>query len=356
MGPVLGSKLRSRMAGTRVHGGSSTVAGYQRSIKRDERHCWGLRTLNPLGDTGASVDVYDRYRNMAVLTRGHIWVQPSNAVAASDAVYFDYATGDIGNSASGRSATGYVDFPSNPTAGQTVTLGAQAITFKASGAVAANLEVNIASTTADTVAALAAMLNASANTTIDDATYSADFTRLNISFDTPGAGGDAFGVVTNVTGATVSAATLTGSDDGSNAIGSIVFTVIPTEGKKITLNGVDILFKATPGASDIAIGIDLATTLASLKTDLNNAGAAPGNNAEGAKCTYDVVGSTLTVSDDTPGVAGNSYTISTDVTGATASGATLTGGVPVPVLLASAYWRTSSLADGLAIVSLGIQR
>jgi hypothetical protein len=265
----------------------------------------------------APVDTYGLYRNMAVMTRGHIWVQPANAVVAGDPVYFDYATGDLGNSASGRSATGYVDFKNNPTTGQTVTLGGQAITFKDTGAIAANLEVNIAQTAADTVERLALMLNASANTTIDDATYGADSIRLNVSFDTPGVGGNAFGVVTNVTGATVSAATLTGGDDGTSATGSIAFTVIPTEGKKITLNGVDIIFKES------VVRVRHCHRCrscyhAGLATDLNNAAAAPGNNAEVSKCTYAIVGSTLTIASTLP-ATGNAFTVSTDVT-ATASG------------------------------------
>jgi hypothetical protein len=208
-----GVAVSDGLDGTAILGGDALLGITARDVTLN-----GV-TLDPVGNAPpAQADVYDRYRNMAVLTRGHIWVQPANAVAAGDPVYIDYATGDIGNSASGRSATGYIEFAQQPEAGDTVTLGGQAITFKASGAVAANLEVNIAQTLSDTLTRLAAMLNDSANTTIDDATYAATpaggANRLDISYDTPGSGGNAFGVATDVAGATVSADTLTGGDDG----------------------------------------------------------------------------------------------------------------------------------------------
>lgn len=79
----------------------------------------------------------------------------------------------------------------NPTAGSTLTLNGTVITFVASGAV--GNQVNIGATSADTVTALIAFLNGSADANLSVATYESFGTsRLRIVHKTPGAGGEAY--------------------------------------------------------------------------------------------------------------------------------------------------------------------
>lgn len=79
----------------------------------------------------------------------------------------------------------------NPTAGTTITLNGTVVTFVASGAV--GNQVNIGATSADTVTALIAFLNGSADANLSVATYESFGTsRLRIVHKTPGAGGEAY--------------------------------------------------------------------------------------------------------------------------------------------------------------------
>lgn len=108
---------------------------------------------------------------------------------------------------------------------------------------------------------------------------------------------------------------------GVKAVGSIQFSANPTDGDSITLNGVAVSFGA---AGDVAVGVDLATTLASLTAFLNAS-----VDAGLAVATYtDNTTDTLTATYDTYAVAGNSYAIVvTALTAApTANDATLLGG------------------------------
>lgn len=47
--------------------------------------------------SGANVDEYPRYANMALLTRGFIYVQPAVAVVAGDPVHYNATTGVLTN-------------------------------------------------------------------------------------------------------------------------------------------------------------------------------------------------------------------------------------------------------------------
>lgn len=106
------------------------------------------------------------------------------------------------------SASGAVTFTANPTASQTISLGGSTVTFVATGA--ADNQVNIGANLAATMTALATMLNASADANLVKATYTATSTVLSVTYKTAGTGGNSFTLATNVTGATVSAATLLG--------------------------------------------------------------------------------------------------------------------------------------------------
>jgi hypothetical protein len=109
--------------------------------------------------------------------------------------------------------------------------------------------------------------------------------------------------------------------DATNAIGTVAFSTNPANGKILTLGGTTVTF-VTSGATgnQVNIGGSLAATLASLLA-LSQGSA----DANLAKCTYALNGSTLSATYKTAALAGNAFVLATDVAGATASGATLTG-------------------------------
>lgn len=113
----------------------------------------------------------------------------------------------------GVRATGDYTFSGQPADTSVLTVNGVAITFVA-GTPGAN-QVKIGATLADTIAAAVTHLNASANTSIDDATYSADIagTKILITHDTIGTAGNSFTIVAGsspATNATASGATLAG--------------------------------------------------------------------------------------------------------------------------------------------------
>lgn len=316
--------------------------------------------IDPLIDTHGEVDIYQVNRNMGLLTRGRIWIEADDTIAANDAVYYDFNTGRLGNSASGMPASGYVDFKTNPVDAKTITLGGVVTTFKDVITNAA-VQCQIGATTRQTVINLAAFLNAASDETLNDCTYKQvttdDAERLMIVHDTVGTAGNTFGVATNVDNATVSGATLSGGYGGSYATGDVIFTVNPTDGEKITIGGADVIFKDTPGAGEVDIGGDLTTSIDNMVTALNHAADYPGNDTDIAKFTWSNVGGTrLRGISDTVGTANNAITLSTDVVGATVSGSTMTGGAPASIALTNAKWIQGALAGELALLSLALQR
>jgi hypothetical protein len=170
-----------------------------------------------LADARSAVDLYPQYSNVAFLSRGHIWVEAQASVKGGDPLSYDTTSGKFSTGTSGAAARGYIDFSQLPAADQNIVLNGKTITFKASGAT--GLQSNIGLTIADTVANLAAMLNASADTTVDDSTYLADGNRLWMSYDTVGTGGNAITITAGTTtGATASGATLEGGTAASTAV------------------------------------------------------------------------------------------------------------------------------------------
>jgi hypothetical protein len=174
------------------------------------------------------VDTYPQTANVGVMTTGHMWVLAKANVAASDPLFYNATDGGMINAATGEAAVGYVDFTANPSDGQTLTIQGTAITFKASGAVAP--QVNIGPTLGDTLVALATMANASADANLVLLSYRAyppspggagqgsGAYRLMVATKAPGVAGNAYTLATNVPGATVSGATLSGGAAGGVAI------------------------------------------------------------------------------------------------------------------------------------------
>lgn len=127
-------------------------------------------------------------------------------------------------------ASGFITFAANPSDGDTITLHGATWTFVA--ALSGAAQTLIQTTLGGTLAQLAIDLNASGNALLTVATYSSTTTRLNVVYDTTGAGGNAYGLVASV--ATPSAATLLGGTTtgvGTLAVtNSGVFTALPGSG------------------------------------------------------------------------------------------------------------------------------
>lgn len=109
-------------------------------------------------------------------------------------------------------AHGVLTFGGQPTADDTVTIAGHAITFKASGATGA--QVNIGGTATLTATALAAYLNTNTSTVL--VTAQQEGTRLTLEANTVGAAGNAVTMAKSGTYPTLSAATLTGGADNTS--------------------------------------------------------------------------------------------------------------------------------------------
>ncbi|MQB00668.1 MAG: hypothetical protein GEU78_10300 [Actinobacteria bacterium] len=109
-------------------------------------------------------------------------------------------------------AQGFIRFDDNPTAEETVVINGVTWTFKTSGA--AGDQSNLGATVGDTVDNLVTALNASADTDIDDATYSNVNDELHVVHDTAGTGGNAFTLAAGTAEVTLSGAALAGGEAG----------------------------------------------------------------------------------------------------------------------------------------------
>lgn len=127
-------------------------------------------------------------------------------------------------------ASGSVAFTVNPADGDTVTLNGVLWTFKTTATTSAQTQIQ--GSLPATLAQLATDLNASANAALTVATYSSTSTALAISYDTTGAGGNAYTLAASV--GVPSAGTLTGGT--ATGVGSVtvstkgVFTALPAGG------------------------------------------------------------------------------------------------------------------------------
>ena len=108
-----------------------------------------------------------------------------------------------------------------------------------------------------------------------------------------------------------------------SASGTVTFAnAVPAEGDKVTINGMDIVFKAAPGPNDVGIAGTIAEQAAALAAFINDTSAALGVTATSA-------GAITTIKSAAPGTAGNDSTLAkTAATPANivVSGANLAGG------------------------------
>ena len=151
-------------------------------------------------------------------------------------MFFEATGGNFSSSASGTAASGKVTFTQNPAVGNTITVNGTAVTFVASGATGA--QVDIGTTLNNTLVALAAMLNASADVNITPATYlsypTGGANELHYSWDAVGVAGNAIVVTTNVTGATVTA--MAGGTASATAITGAYWVTSATGGEPAVIS------------------------------------------------------------------------------------------------------------------------
>lgn len=193
-------------------------------------------------------------------------------------------------------ATGSYEFSGQPAAASTLTINGATWTFRASGA--SGNETDIGVNLAATLTALAANLNASADTAVDDATYTAGATTLTVTSKTWG-GGNAFTLAAGGTSnATASGTTLSGGgyehrfrSGGPRTRGKLTFTSNPGNGSTIAIGGTTWTFTTgTAGAGETKVQGTLAATLALLVEDL---GASVDANL--VKASYGASATELTV-------------------------------------------------------------
>ena len=123
------------------------------------------------------------------------------------------ATVAAGSAAASR-ATGTIQIATNPAAFDTVTVNGEAFIF-VTVVVTPAVDVLIGVDASATAANLAALLNASVDVGVDDATYTVVTDTVTVTHDTAGSGGNAFTLATSVPAkVTLSGGTLTGGVDG----------------------------------------------------------------------------------------------------------------------------------------------
>ena len=107
------------------------------------------------------------------------------------------------------------------------------------------------------------------------------------------------------------------------ASGSIIFNANPGIGSTLVFNttGVVDFISGTTSGLHVHRGANLSETLNELLTVLNGS-----NDAEIERCTYALIGGTLTIVHDDPGVSGNGWLMTGTVTDAEFSGSHLDGG------------------------------
>lgn len=186
--------------------------------------------IDPLGVDGVfnPLDTYGQKVNVAVLSRGHIWVLAGSGAAAGDPVFYNTANGGFANSASGQAAYGSVQFSKIPADGETIVINGVTLTFKASGATSD--DVNIGATLGDTLAKAATQWNGSGTAGLAALKFSAlpaspggsgqgsGSDTLWISDKTPGTAGNALAIGAVPAGATKSGATLSGGTAAATAV------------------------------------------------------------------------------------------------------------------------------------------
>ena len=226
-------------------------------------------------------------------------------------------------------ASGSIGFGStNPSANDTITLNGQVITFVASPAGANQVQIGGALST--TLQNLQGVLAGSADAALIVANYAVDTVggNLLITYRTAGTAGNAYTLAASsdispgVSGSTLAGGSGSGYA-GAAASGSLTFSINPTNGQNIVLDGVTWTFVTSGAGTDQTnLGITLAATLTQLQLDLTASA-----NASIDLANYTVTATELLIAYKTIGTAGDSYTLNAGTTSGTVSAPTLTGGL-----------------------------
>lgn len=170
--------------------------------------------INPLTGTEVVGDAYQAQSNVAVCTRGRIWVQAQADVAANDPVYYEGTGGTLSNNASGTAASGAVNYTQNPASGDTIVLNGTSIAWEATNPTGE--QVLIGETLGESLNNLANFINTNAAADVQVAKFEAEAypvtvgsnygaNQLLLGARTVGTGGNALTVTTTTAGATVTA-------------------------------------------------------------------------------------------------------------------------------------------------------
>lgn len=186
--------------------------------------------IDPLAPDGVfnPLDQYGQKVNVAVLSRGHIWVLAGSGAAAADPLFYNTTNGGFCNSASGQAAYGSIQFSKIPADGETMVINGVTITFHTSGATGD--DVNIGPTLGDTLVATAAKLNGSGTAGLTALSFKAipaspggagqgsGADTLSFASKAPGVAGNSLAIGAVPAGATKSGATLAGGSAAATAI------------------------------------------------------------------------------------------------------------------------------------------
>jgi hypothetical protein len=189
--------------------------------------------LDPYSNNTNPLDTYGYRTNVAVMSRGHMWVKPQGIVTPGASVYYDQTTGLLGTGAAGMSASGWVRFSQQPSDGQTLVINGATLTFKASGATGD--QANIGNTLGDTILNAVTALNASATAGFSAITYAVDppspgppnaGDTILMTVDAAGTAGNALAITSGPPGMTKSGATFAGGAAAGTQIAS-AYWVLP---------------------------------------------------------------------------------------------------------------------------------
>lgn len=256
--------------------------------------------------TAASTDV-----TVTGSTASTISLQAANAGAAGDTVPTSttwagglFAVSDLAGGAVAQQATATLTVPAatQPTAGQTVTVGANTYTFAAAiTAQSAADTVLIGADVTHTLANLAGAVNAAttngqaagttyATGTVANTSVSAtgsNATTVTLQALQNGVAGNTIPASTTWTGGAVTATDLTGGVNSKLATGALgVPLPLPTAGETVTVGGTTYTFAAAitgqSPADTVLIGANVTSTLANLAGAIN----AASTNGQAAGTTY----------------------------------------------------------------------
>lgn len=185
--------------------------------------------IDPLAPdlTLIAADTYPQYSNMAILTRGDIWVNTygfgDTGVKAGDPVYFD-ATGRLCNNTGGTASYGSTTFTQQPAVGDTLVVGASTWTW--ASALTSGLQLLIGPTLGDSIRMAAATLNASVDAPTELLVYAAyppspggagqGSGANTLQYAAEAVGATTYVITSSTTGATVTA--MTAGTASSNAV------------------------------------------------------------------------------------------------------------------------------------------